>query len=263
MKTITIKTMYYQQFDADLSMEVPGEGYKGWQAAELPVDLHSTGFVFMHAWNCGTPEQYPGVYRACEYIPRANKISETVLPPLLSALRKTKANIYHVAGDAHGLDKYPGYHPAIAAQRSFSAPKNETSAVLHEFRSRNVFTGKHNEEDCDKSAPHKNFHPGAAPKGDEPIFLDEETMAKRCVEDGVNHLIYSGFAINWCLAMSPCGMFDMGRRGFICSAIRDAVTAVENKESARTESHKEEALWRTAIAWGFVYDSKDIIGGIL
>ena len=37
MSTIRMTAHYYQQFDADLSRDVPGEGYGGWQRA--PVEL--------------------------------------------------------------------------------------------------------------------------------------------------------------------------------------------------------------------------------
>ena len=59
--------------------------------------------------------------------------------------------------------------------------------------------------------------------------------------------------------MAPGGMLDMSRRGLMCSVFRQAVTAVENKESARSELHKEEALWRVALAFGFVFDVGDFI----
>ncbi|MBI4530051.1 MAG: hypothetical protein HY709_00890, partial [Candidatus Latescibacteria bacterium] len=75
-----------------------------------------------------------------------------------------------------------------------------------------------------------------------------------CKRDGINHLIYAGFAINWCLLLSPGGMADMQKRGVMCSTFRQAVTAVENKETARKELNKEAALWRVALAFGFVFD---------
>ena len=34
---------------------------------------------------------------------------------------------------------------------------------------------------------------------------------------------------------------------------------MENKESARREGHKEEGLWRVALAFGFVYDVDDFV----
>ena len=60
---------------------------------------------------------------------------------------------------------------------------------------------------------------------------------------GVNHLVYAGFAINSCLLTSPGGMFDMSRHDIMCSTIRQAVTAIANKETARKELAKELAMW--------------------
>ena len=79
---------------------------------------------------------------------------------------------------------------------------------------------------------------------------DAHQLFALCKASGINHLIYSGFAINWCLLMSPGGMVDMSRHGVMCSAIRQAVTAVENKQTARTELNKELALMSAAISEG-------------
>jgi hypothetical protein len=54
-------------------------------------------------------------------------------------------------------------------------------------------------------------------------------------------------------------MADMNHRGLMCSAIRQAVTAVENRETAREEICKEVGLWRVALAFGFVFDAEDFI----
>ena len=48
----------------------------------------------------------------------------------------------------------------------------------------------------------------------------------------------------------------------MCSAVRDAVTGVENKETARQEWGKQTALWRVAMEYGFVFDSGDLIAAI-
>src|SRR5262245_44598277 len=72
--TIRLPANYYQQFDADLAGEVPGEGYGGWKREEIDLARDHTAVVVMHAWDCGPREEYPGWYRAVEYIPRANAI---------------------------------------------------------------------------------------------------------------------------------------------------------------------------------------------
>ncbi len=57
-------------------------------------------------------------------------------------------------------------------------------------------------------------------------------------------------------------MRDMARRWYLCSVIRQATTAVENKESARTEAHKEVGLWRVSTGYGFVFDAEPFIAAL-
>lgn len=54
----------------------------------------------------------------------------------------------------------------------------------------------------------------------------------------------------------------MSRRGVLCSAFRQAVTAVENRETARAEWGKENALWRVALAFGFVFDVEEFLDAL-
>ena len=130
---------------------------------------------------------------------------------------------------------------------------------LRAFRNKRVFVGEHNQADVDRGFAKMDFLPEAKPVGDEGVAEDGAQLFALCRENGVNHLIYSGFAINWCLLLSPGGMADMSQRGVMCSALRQAVTAVENKETARQELCKEIALWRVALAFGFVFDVDDLV----
>lgn len=263
MRPITLQGDYYQQFDADLSRDIPGEGYGGWQRAPLTLDLEHTALVVMHAWETGTPEQYPGWYRAVEYIPRSQQILAEVMPPLLAAVRAAGMNLFHVVGGGDYYHAYPGYRRALALAGPIpAAPRvtpDSTYAELNRFRAQHVFVGEHNRVDVDRGFAALDFPATARPLGDEGIADDAPQLLALCQEAGINHLIYAGFAINWCLLMSPGGMVDMRRYGLICSALRQAVTAVENRESARCQAHKAEALWRVALAFGFVFDVDDLV----
>lgn len=266
--TVRIPAGYYRQFDADLTHAVPAEGFGGWQRAEIELDLAHAAVVVMHAWDTGSPEQYPGWYRVAEYMPRARKILHTVFPPLLDAVRRSGLRLYHVAGAGANkyYQQYPGYQRAV----SLAGPESVLEQVeidsslenLHRFREEHVSVGRHNEPDVKAGFQRLDFPPEAKPKGDESVAKDSTQLFALCKADGINHLIYAGFAINWCLLMSPGCMLDMSRHGIMCSVLRQAVTAVENKESARQELHKEEALWRVALVFGFVFDVDDFIGAI-
>lgn len=267
MSTISIRASYYQQFDADFSLDVPGEGYGGWQTSEIELSSKHTGFVVMHAWDTGTFEAYPGWHRAVEYIPRAQKISRQVFPELLASIRSADMPLFHVVDGGEYFQDYPGYKRSVSLAGPQPDPPEplEIDPVLDSlkrFRSENVFTGTHNAHDVARGFNRLNFLHEAKPVGDEGIAENGHQLAALCRDTGINHLIYMGFAINWCLLLSPGGMAEMQKYGVMCSAIRQAVTAVENKETAREELCKEVGLWRVALAFGFVFDLEDVTSAL-
>jgi hypothetical protein len=264
---IHILTNYYQHFDADFTADVPGEGYGGWFKTSLPINPATTAVVVMHAWDAGTREQYPGWHKAVEYLPRSYEICRNVFPELLSSVRSSDLKLIHVVSNDDYYSSYSGYQNTLALvgpepQPSEKVAKDPILEQLQAFRSKYVYPGVHNIPDINEGFKHVKFPKEANPHGDEAIAATEQQLFAICKKGGINHLIYTGFAINWCLLLSPGGMADMSKRGIMCSAIRQAVTAVENKETARTQLNKEIALWRVGLAFGFVYDVDDFVAAI-
>lgn len=267
MTAVRLPANYYQQFDADFGLNVPGEGYGGWKTAEIEVSLEHTAVVLMHAYTCGTREEFPGWHRAVEYIPRAYEISRTVLPPLLNAVRASPLPIFHVVGGGHYYQEYPGYQRACMLAgpelpRRKQVPRDRVREHLDRFRAEHVFTGPHNQPDVARGAAAMDFLPEARPLGEEGVAATSNQLFALCQAAQVNHLLYAGFAINWCLLLSPGGMAEMQQYGIMCSAFRQAVTAVENRETAREELGKNIALWRVALAFGFVFDVDAFVGAL-
>lgn len=267
MALFHVEANYYQQFDADYTRDIPAEGYGGWKQTDIALDSAHTAVVVMHAWDTGTGDQFPGWYRAVEYIPRANAILAAVFPPLLSAVREAGLHVYHVVGDGDYYQEYPGYRRA--RELAPPAPPDPGTAItdptfdaLNRFRADHVFVGAHNRSDVQRGFSRLNFPPQACPIAEEGIAENGRQLFGLCRDDGINHLIYIGFAINWCLLLSPGGMVEMSKHAIMCSTIRQAVTAVENKETARGEAGKENALWRVALAYGFVFDVAPFIDAL-
>jgi len=256
--TRTIPAWHYRQFDADFAADVPAEGYGGWTKAEIPWSAERTALVVMHAWNTGKREQFPGWHRAVEYIPRADRIARTTLPALLGAFRDARWNRIHVTGGGNYYQHLPGFRPSAPTSHAQLGPDPHVGE-LHRFRAEHVFVGRHNEDDVRAGFSVVDFPDAVRPSADEAVVDAADALDRWCRENGIRHLVYSGFALNWCLLMSPGGMIDMSRRGYVCSAVRDASTSVENKESARAELHHEEALWRVALAFGFVFETSDLL----
>ncbi|MBU4200649.1 MAG: hypothetical protein KKG09_07130 [Verrucomicrobia bacterium] len=83
MNTLRVTADYYQQFDVDFDRDVSAEGYGGWN-------------------------------RCAEFIPRADEICRTVLPPLRAAVRKAGLTLIHVVSSKSYCQHYPGYQRAVA-----------------------------------------------------------------------------------------------------------------------------------------------------
>lgn len=267
MSTYALKANYYQQFDADFSRDVPAEGYGGWQREEVEIARQHTALVVMHAWDTGTRGEYPGWHRAVEYMPRAQAIAETVFPSLLTAVRSSEMPVFHVVGGGGYYGEYEGYQHAVELAGQ-PVPQAEQISVdpalerLRQLRREKIFVGKHNEADVQRGFAQLDFIAPARPVGEEGVAENAEQLFALCKERSINHLIYAGFAINWCLLLSPGGMADMSKHGLMCSALRQAVTAVENRETARDELCKEIALWRVALAFGFVFDVEELVAAL-
>ena len=211
MGSITIEASYYQQFDADQSLSAPAIAYGGWQTEEIEIESERTALVVMHAWNYGTPEQYPGSFRAEAHLGQANQICETVFPPLLKAVRRAGLPVFHVVCGGNYYKDLPGYRRAVELageppEPIEQAPSDDSLERLQLFRRDHTFPGKHNLEDCEASFRNTDFHPGTRPEGDEGIAHFDYQLHALCKEAGINHLIYSGFALDACILMAASGM---------------------------------------------------------
>lgn len=265
--TFRVPAWYYKHHDADFTLDVPEEGFGGWAKAPLDFSWDHTAVVCMHAWDAGTLDEYPGWWRVVPYIPRANRIVEKVFPRLFAAVRASRLPLFHVVGGGDYYKDLAGYARAVELAGPAPEPvqRVETDPVVNalgEFKAINGYPCPHNRPDIQRGFKALDFPGNARPAGDEGIAENGHQLAALCREAGVNHLIYCGFAINWCLLLSPGGMAEMQKHGVMCSALRQATTAVENKESARYEWCKEFALWRVALAFGYVLDVDDFVGGI-
>ena len=254
----------YQQFDADPALPVPAEAFGGWQQIDVELAPAHTALVVMHAWDCNQPGDYPGWDRVVEYRPRARKILRDVFPGLLAAVRHSPLPVFHVVGarDAYYRD-LPGYRRTLAlGGTSVAAEQVAPDPTYHELqklRHARSFPGLRNEADVAAGFARLDFAAEARPFDSEAIAENGDQLAALCRAHGINHLVYVGFALNWCLLMSPGGMVDMKRHGCLCSTLAEATTAVENRETAATEREKQQALWRVAVEFGFVFSLADFL----
>ena len=267
----TLPAHYYKQYDADLTADIPGRGYDGWTTRMLDVPLERTALVSMHAWNPGLVDEIPagpdspyaGWFRFVEYLSRAVPITQNVIPPVLKAARDANMTVIHVGSTEAYTGKYEGYQTAKALTgEPLGEPAGAVDDPLRQQwqKERGVqMQGGKNGEEIRAGQRFLDFPPQAMPEAGEPVVINSHQLNAVCREKGIWHLIYIGFAINWCLLASPGGMIDMRRMGYVCSTIRQATTAVENKETCSEEWAKKVALWRVALMFGYVFDADPFV----
>lgn len=272
-KTLTLEGEYYRHYPVDFSLGKNGAlGFKGWgEKINISVPLEETALIPMHIWNVGLSPELPfqekgavgPVMQMLEWISRSVPIIKTEIPPILDAARQANMKIIHVASDEHYAIKYPGYKVTLdlAGDEPQSLPKAPRYDQIKkpDDGKDDLLFGHGFTKALSHYQPNIDFPEQARPRDDEHVVYTTHQLNSVLRHFGIWQLIYIGFAINWCLWFSPCGMVDMSRLGYRCSCIKEAVTAVENKESVGGELNKREALWRTSLMFGYIHNSADFI----
>ena len=62
--------------------------------------------------------------------------------------------------------------------------------------------------------------------------------------------------------MSPGGMVDLKRHGYLCSTVREAVATVEPAHDPDSDRERQSALWRVAVEFGFVFPQGELIDAL-
>ncbi|MFH1903919.1 MAG: hypothetical protein ABIK53_00100 [bacterium] len=261
------KVNYYRQHNANLLAEVPAEAFNGWGKKEIEIPIKETAFLIMHSWNYGiSPKleygpntRFKGLWNVVEYVPRAIEITKRVVGPLLEKVRSSKLTIIHVGSSENYCKNYPGYQKAKALSGDPSpilegAVKKNWSKIKTVER-----CGEENLQNIQNAQKYVDFPNITRPRGNEWVVINSHQLNALCRRLKIWNLIYTGFAINWCLFESPAGMIDMSRLGYGCSTIKEAVTAVENDWTAREELCKKLALWKIAMSYGYVINLEDFL----
>ena len=260
---IQVPAWHYQTYDVDPSLPYPRASCGGWKKDLIPIAPAHTAVVVMHAWDCGDKEGDGAVYyKLVDYVPRSDVIIRDKYPGFMKKLRASGFNVIHVgAGYERSIDKLPGY----ARVQALCPEKPVLEAIqpdpvllqLRQLHYDRVLYGKHLDE-LRRTQEIRVRDFGVMPEPDEDVACTTEQLFAWCRKHEINHLIYTGFAVNACLVSSPCGRIDMTRRGIMCSLIRDLTSALESKESCTTEAFKEQGVWAFSIWGGFVFEQADI-----
>jgi len=258
---ISVPAYYYAQRGIDLSLPYPGEGIIGWGKTDIEIEPERTAVIIMHAWNPLPYEEYPEQSEIVEYLSRVEPIVKNRIEPFLADVRASGMRLIHVAaGFEPELQDFAGYH---RMQKKYPPTQHERiscseahKALEMKRRLLNIAATPQFHDRIEETYYKYTFR--IKPQEHEDVVCASNQLFALCRDEGIDHLIYSGFAVNACLKTSPCGYTDMTRHGIMCSIVGDLTTAVESKETCREQLNLKNGLWQYAVWGGFVFLSQDL-----
>ena len=271
-RVIRVPWHFYQHYPADFSAGTrAARGFRGWTSEVRDLDLSHAALLVMHLPDAGlTPDtewgpscKRPDLLGTVEWVPRTMDLCTHRLPPQVTAARASGLQVVHVLGGISD-PKEPCAARSLAEAGARPAPDPDTlkaDAEVSARHRRDVFG------DMPSRPPGSPEHvPGLPaelrPMGNDLVVAESWQLHRLMKNRGITHLVYTGWALNWCLWFSPCGMSDMQRKGYLCSAVREGCVAIENRESADTEANLEYACWKTTTMFGYVFDLQELTSAL-
>jgi nicotinamidase-related amidase len=265
-RVIQVPWHIYRHYPADFSAgPAAARGFIGWEVETRPLDLDKTALLLMHLPDAGlTPDSQwgpdcprPDFLGTVEWVPRTVDLIRNRLPRLVEAARAAGLQVVHV----HTRKEYqtgPCWERSVA--EAGDPPGDDTDRIDDEgllaAHRKDVFQLASRPEG---SPDHTWGMPEVLmPQGDDLVAGETWRLHRLMKRRGINHLIYCGWALNWCLWFSSGGMCDMSRHGYLCSAVPGGCVAIENRESAEPEANLGYALWKTAVMFGYVFDLDEL-----
>ena len=93
----------------------------------------------------------------------------------------------------------------------------------------------------------------------EPIIHTGLQMHELLAERGILHLVYAGFATNWCMIGRDYGIIEMNRRGYNVILVRDATTGIEFHDTVDALTATEIQIREIETKYGWSTTSAEFI----
>jgi len=215
---MNLNVRYYRALPTDRP------GYEH-EVMDLPVE--KTAFIGMHCWNIGCPDGPPVATDHCvgmgwpQAAAEACRIMHEVIRPAMDAARSIRMPVCHVEADWMDAE-----YPKIPSRRN-----RETTRQLVP-RQQAMLDRAHGPAYMTRS-PLAEMRRAAvvSPQGDEPMLFYSDTLDAYLQAQGIETLIYTGFAADMCVLNAEGGAHPMLARGYRCVLVRDGTVGVERPDT--------------------------------
>ena len=249
MRTLDLRVRYFQD---STPVEVPcrEENFIR-REITMPLPVEQTAFVLVDVWN---------VHFIESWIERAKDVTVNAIVPSLNAAREAGLTIVHapcpeVAGQFPQLDRHTP--PEVQSPPDWPPPEFRSRtgeyAAYRGPRSQPPSIGIHWDSLSDKLG----MSPAIEVQDDDFVIATGEQLHQLAKERGILHLIYVGFATNWCVVGRDYGIRAMNRRGYNIVLLRDATTGVEFPDTLDQLFTTEITIREVEQQYGFTASNED------
>ena len=114
----------------------------------------------------------------------------------------------------------------------------------------------------DYSSNRMMIYRDVAPVPGDDVIATGDQLHSLLRRKGILHLLYAGFATNWCVLNKDYGFRAMTWRGYNGVILRDGTTAVETHESYTTEQMRDFAVLTMEMTMGYSSTVEELIGSL-
>ncbi len=213
---------------------------------ELPVE--QTALVLVDLWDNHFIESW---------LERAERITREAVVPALAAARRVGLTVVHapsppVAEQFEQLERHASPPPAAEPDWPPAAFRSRQGAYA-------AFRGPRAQPPGIPSIDALGMSPHIDVRDEEFVVATGQQLHALLKERGVLHLIYAGFATNWCILNRDYGMRAMARRGYNMILLREATMGVEFPDTLAAEWATEMAVREVEQQLGFSASNGDFL----
>ncbi|RKU34865.1 hypothetical protein C6496_18505 [Candidatus Poribacteria bacterium] len=254
MKTLDLRVCYFQ--DSTPADEPCVETAFIRREFEMPLPVDETALVLVDLWN---------VHFIESWIERAARITKECVVPVLDAARQAGLTIVHapsppVAEQYPQLQRHKPPEPSTPSAWPPAAFRSREGdyAVYRGPRSQPPGIGVH----WDKLADQLSVSPAIDVKPEEFVIATGQQLHELLEERHILHLIFAGFATNWCVLGRDYGIRSMARYGYNIVLLRDATTGVEFPDTYDNLFTTEISIREVEQQYGFSASNADFFAAV-
>ena len=263
MAEVRLKVRYYQ--DSTRAGVPCRESAFVRREIEMVLPVHQTAMVLVDIWN---------VHFIESYVEREQRVVNDFILPAIQAAREAGLPIIH-APSPEVARLYPRAQstlPGIAPSKLDDGPDWPPEAFR--LRHQPSFNGADNpyyayrgprsqppgiDVHWKELAPELAMLPTVEVKESDDVIATGAQLHHVLAERNVLHIIYAGFATNWCLLGRDYGIRRMASRGYNIIALRDCTTGVEFPDTVDNLFVTEIGVREIEQQFGFTASNPDFV----